>query len=134
MAKNTVDVLVIGAGPAGLMAAGQAASGGAQVMLLEKMDRPGRKLRITGKGRCNLTNIEELAGFLQHFQPDGRFLRHAFHQFFSQELLSFFQTLGVSTVVERGGRVFPASGDAGQVVDALVRWTESLLEDYDRKH
>jgi predicted Rossmann fold flavoprotein len=124
MAKNSFDVLVIGAGPAGLMAAGQAASSGAQVVLLEKMDRPGRKLHITGKGRCNLTNIEELDGFLQHFQPDSRFLRHAFHQFFSQELLSFFESLGVSTIAERGGRVFPASSDAGQVVDALIRWAE----------
>lgn len=115
-------VIVIGGGPAGLIAAGQAAKLGAETMLLEKMDRPGRKLRITGKGRCNLTNIAPLSQFIEHFRPNGRFLRQAFSQFLTSELLAFFEELGVPTVTERGGRVFPASGRAQDVVDALVQW------------
>ena len=115
-------VIVIGGGPAGLIAAGQAAKLGAETLLLEKMDRPGRKLRITGKGRCNLTNITPLSQFIEHFRPNGRFLRQAFSQFLTSELLAFFEELGVPTVTERGGRVFPASGRAQDVVDALVQW------------
>ncbi|MBU4427168.1 MAG: NAD(P)/FAD-dependent oxidoreductase, partial [Proteobacteria bacterium] len=115
-------VIVIGGGPAGLIAAGQAAKLGAETLLLEKMDRPGRKLRITGKGRCNLTNIAPLSQFIEHFRPNGRFLRQAFSQFLTSELLAFFEELGVPTVTERGGRVFPASGRAQDVVDALVQW------------
>ena len=115
-------VIVIGGGPAGLIAAGQAAKLGAETLLLEKMDRPGRKLRITGKGRCNLTNIAPLSQFIEHFSPNGRFLRQAFSQFLTSELLAFFEELGVPTVTERGGRVFPASGRAQDVVDALVQW------------
>jgi len=123
MAEEVFDLIVIGGGPAGMMAAGQAAGRGFNTLLLEKMDRPGRKLRISGKGRCNLTNIDDLDHFLGHFQPQARFLRHAFHQFFSEDLIQFFGSLGVETVVERGGRVFPASSDAQQVVDALRAWT-----------
>lgn len=115
-------VIVIGGGPAGLIAAGQAAKLGAETLLLEKMDRPGRKLRITGKGRCNLTNIAPLSQFIEHFRPNGRFLRQAFSQFLTSELLAFFEELRVPTVTERGGRVFPASGRAQDVVDALVQW------------
>jgi len=115
-------VIVIGAGAAGLMAAGQAAELGASVLLLEKMNRPARKLRITGKGRCNLTNVAPIPQFIEHFGPGGRFLRHAFYRFFTPDLLTFFQELGVPTVTERGGRVFPASEEAQDVVDALARW------------
>jgi hypothetical protein len=116
------QVIVVGGGAAGLMAAGQAAEGGARTMLLEKMNRPGRKLRITGKGRCNLTNIAPLPEFVAHFRPNGRFLRHAFHRFFSPDLLAFFEELNVGTVTERGGRVFPVSDQARDVVGALLRW------------
>jgi len=115
-------VIVIGAGPAGLMAAGQAAEQGATVLLLEKMDRPGRKLRITGKGRCNLTNVAPLSDFVAHFGPNGRFLRQAFSRFFTPDLVAFLEGLGVPTVTERGGRVFPASQEATDIVDALLRW------------
>ncbi len=119
---NSRQVIVVGAGAAGLMAAGQAAETGAEVLLLEKMERPGRKLRIAGKGRCNLTNVAPLDDFLAHFGPNGRFLRQAFARFFAPDLVAFFEGLGVRTVTERGGRVFPASGEAQDVVDALVRW------------
>jgi len=122
---NRSAVIVIGGGPAGLMAAGQAASSGAQVILLEKMDRPGRKLAITGKGRCNLTNATELSDFLAHFGMNGRFLRGAFHRFFVPELLDFFEKLGIQTVTERGGRIFPVSNDANEIVAALVNWAKS---------
>ena len=115
---------VVGGGAAGLMAAGQAASRGATVVVLEKMRRPGRKLAITGKGRCNLTNIAPLPEFLSHFGKTGAFLRQAFNQFFTPELLDFCEQLGVKTVQERGGRVFPASGKAPEVVAALEHWVK----------
>ena len=115
-------VIVVGGGAAGLMAAGQATEMGAETLLLEKMERPGRKLRIAGKGRCNLTNVAPVSEFISHFGPNGRFLRQAFHQFFNSDLAAFFEELGVRTVTERGGRVFPASGQAQDVVDALVWW------------
>lgn len=115
--------MVIGGGAAGLMAAGQVALTGAECIVLEKMKRPGRKLRITGKGRCNLTNTAELREFIGHFGPNGRFLRQAFDRFSPSDLVTFFNDIGVLTVTERGGRVFPASDDARDVVDALIFWT-----------
>ncbi len=122
------QVIVVGGGAAGLMAAGQAAAAGAPVLLLERMPRLGTKLRITGKGRCNLTNTADLDDFLPHFafpEVDGYshlFLRNAFARFFSGDLVAFFQDLGVPTVEERGGRVFPASNSAHEVADALGRF------------
>ena len=104
------------------MAAGQAAKAGAEVILLEKMSRPGRKLRITGKGRCNLTNIAPVNDFVRHFGPGGKFLRQAFARYFSEEMIAFLDSLGVKTKTERGGRVFPASEKAEEVVDALAVW------------
>jgi predicted Rossmann fold flavoprotein len=115
-------VIVVGGGAAGLLAAGRSAMGGAQTLILEKMSLPGRKVRIAGKGRCNLTNTTPLPEFLTHFGHNGSFLRQAFSRFFSSELISFFEEIGVNTVTERGGRVFPASGRAQDVVDALVTW------------
>jgi predicted Rossmann fold flavoprotein len=117
-------LVVAGGGPAGLTAAGRAAQSGASVLLLEKMPRPGLKLGLTGKGRCNITNIAPLDDFIERFSPNGLFLRQAFHRFFSDDLLRFLETLGVATVTERGGRVFPVSQDAGEVVSALIRWAE----------
>ena len=105
-----------------MMAAGQAARLGAETLLLEKMSRPGRKLRIAGKGRCNLTNVAPLPEFIAHFGRNGRFLRQAFSGFFTAELVVFLEELQVPTVTERGGRVFPSSGKARDVVDALVWW------------
>jgi len=119
---STRQIIVIGGGPAGLMAAGQAAQFGAKVTLLEKMGTPGRKLFISGKGRCNLTNVAPINEFIEHFGPNGRFLRQAFHRYFSKDLIAFFHVLGVPTVTERGGRVFPASGLSSDVVEALVDW------------
>lgn len=115
-------VIVVGGGAAGLLAAGQAALNGAETIILEKKHRPGRKLRITGKGRCNLTNYAPLTEFLNHFNSGGKFLRQSFARFFAPDLIEFFAKLGIVTESERGGRVFPANNDAKKVVDALDRW------------
>ncbi len=122
IAESTL--IVIGAGPAGMMAAGQAAGQGIRTLLLEKMDHPGQKLDITGQGRCNLTNTAPLEEFIHHFGKQGMFLRQAFARFFNQELVEFMQSIGVNTQVERGGRIFPLSNDATQVTRALVTWAQ----------
>jgi predicted Rossmann fold flavoprotein len=116
------DLIVIGGGAAGMMAAGQAAQAGCRTLLLEKMPLPGRKLGITGKGRCNITNTAEVDEFIRHFGPSGCFLRQAFARFFNHELMDYFEGLGLPLVTERGGRVFPASGKAGDVLKVLQRW------------
>jgi predicted Rossmann fold flavoprotein len=115
-------VIVVGAGAAGMMAAGQAALAGAETILLEKMRRPGLKLAITGKGRCNLTNIAEIPEFISHFGKNGRFLRQCFHQFFNTELTQFFEEKGLPLTKERGGRIFPSRGKAQEVVAVFVAW------------
>ncbi len=120
--KTKPRIIVVGGGAAGLMAAGTAAKAGARVLLLEKMKQPGRKLAITGKGRCNLTNRAEISDCIAHFGSNGRFLRQAFHRFFNHDLIDFFADNGLKTVSERGGRVFPANGKAPDVVKALRQW------------
>lgn len=114
-------VVVIGGGPAGLMAAGQAASLGAPVLLLQRTARLGTKLRLAGGGRCNLTNTAPIDEFLAHFGP-SLFLRNALARFSPQDLVAFLDGLGVPTRTEEGGRVFPASGSAHQVAEALIRY------------
>lgn len=123
MAKH--KLLVVGAGPAGLMAAGRAAARGLQVQVLEKMPQPARKLGLTGKGRCNLTNIAHQQEFLASFGPKGQFLRPALTKFSNWNLLDLLKQLGVQTVVERGGRVFPARHSAPQIARILVSWARS---------
>lgn len=102
------------------MAAVTAAGRGLSVLLLEKMDQAGRKLRITGKGRCNLTNTNTLRDTLPHIGSDARFLRNAYGRFFNRELMDFFEGRGVPLVVERGNRVYPASGKALDIFLALI--------------
>lgn len=116
MAKK---VIVIGGGAAGIMAAGRAAELGADVLLLEKMPQIGVKISITGKGRCNLTSGEDMDRFIEAFGQNGKFLRNAFARFFSNDLIDFFESIGVKTMLERGMRIFPLSGSAKDVVKTL---------------
>jgi len=112
-------VIVVGGGAAGLMAAGRAAELGARVVLVEKNSRLANKLRITGGGRCNLTNQRPLTEFLGHLGHTSDFMRNAFARFFVDDLLEFFHNRGLETVVERGSRVFPATLRSLDVVKAL---------------
>jgi predicted Rossmann fold flavoprotein len=107
------------------MAAGQASIPGADVIIFEKKNRPAIKLGITGKGRCNLTNKAPLDEFLARYGPQGKFLRPAFSRFFSGDLIKFLKSLGIKTDFERGGRVFPVSGDACAVAEALLSWVRA---------
>ncbi|MBR1850204.1 MAG: NAD(P)/FAD-dependent oxidoreductase [Bacteroidales bacterium] len=114
------DAIIIGAGAAGMMAAIVAAERGREVLLLEKMGQPGLKLRITGKGRCNLTNTAPLREFLGHVGSDSRFVRNSASRFFNRELMEFFESRGVPLVEERGGRVFPKSGKSLDIFLAMI--------------
>lgn len=118
------DLIIIGAGASGLISAIVASSSGQKVLLIEKMSQAGRKLRITGKGRCNITNTLPLKEFLKHCGSEPRFLYPAFNLFFSKELINFFDQLGLKTVEERGGRIFPQSGKAQDVFLALINEIE----------
>ena len=120
------DVIVIGAGPAGLIAAGRAAQKGGKVLVLEKMRSEGRKLLITGKGRCNVTNDKSISEFIKHVYPNGRFLKNAFSNFYSKDILEILERYNVSISLERGGRYFPTSNKARDVLDALLKWSRSF--------
>lgn len=112
-------VVVIGAGAAGMMAGGIAAQNGASVTIIEKNQRVGRKILITGKGRCNITNNCDEQTFIQNVPVNGRFLYSAINSFNSQDVMSFFENLGLKLKTERGNRVFPQSDRAMDVVDTL---------------
>jgi predicted flavoprotein YhiN len=127
MAKK--QIIVIGGGASGMMAAGRAAESGDRVALLEKMEEPGKKILISGQTRCNLSNALELDNFLTMYGKNGQFLRQAFHRFFREELLAFMQRYGVETKIERGGRIFPISDKAGDVVQALQRYITEFKVD-----
>ena len=118
------DIVIIGAGTAGLMATTIAAEKQQKILLVEKMDQAGRKLRITGKGRCNLTNTSPIKEFISHIGSDGRFMRNAFSMFFNNELMQFFEQKGVALNIERGSRVFPQSGKALDIFLALINGIE----------
>lgn len=105
-----------------MMAAGRAAECGAYAVLLEKGPVPGRKLRISGKGRGNITNSADMQRFIDAFSPNGKFLYGAFSRFFRDELLELLSDYGVETKTERGGRIFPVSDKASDVVAALQNW------------
>ena len=120
------DVIVAGAGPAGLLAAGRAAELGGKVLILEKMRHEGRKLLLTGKGRCNITNNADIGDFITHIFPKGRFLRTAFSHFFSKDIIELLERYGVETTLNRGGRYFPASNNSEDVLQALLRWVNEL--------
>jgi len=114
-------VVVIGGGPAGMMAASTAADNGANVILLEKQHRLGRKLLITGKGRCNITNDCDVEELIENVPTNGKFLYSAFYTFTNYDAVNMFNSLGLATKTERGKRVFPESDKALDVVKALEK-------------
>lgn len=114
-------IIVVGGGCAGMMSAIKAAENGASVILFEKMPRVGRKLGITGKGRCNLTNTADTEEIIKNLPGNGKFLYSALKNFSSTDTVNFFESLGVATKIERGGRIFPVSDDATEVIDALLK-------------
>ncbi|MBQ3151698.1 MAG: NAD(P)/FAD-dependent oxidoreductase [Clostridia bacterium] len=117
-------VIVIGAGAAGMIAAGTAAKRGLKVTVLDKNSRPGKKLRITGKGRCNVTNnCTELSDLISNVPVNGRFLYSAFSSFMPSDTMRFFEESGVPLKTERGRRVFPVSDSAHDIAEALARFT-----------
>jgi len=121
LTEQKFDVAVIGGGPAGMMAAGWAAKSGAKVVLLEKNKTLGKKLLITGKGRCNITNaLKDNREFIKELGPKGSFLFSALAAFGPKAVIDFFEARGVKTKVERGGRVFPVSDLSVDVLNALV--------------
>ncbi len=115
-----VDLVVIGGGPAGMMCAAQAAGRGLSVCLLDPNRMLGRKLRITGKGRCNVTNNCDVRSFMANIPGDGRFLYSAVNRFSMQDTMAFFTELGVPLKTERGERVFPESDNANDIADAIA--------------
>jgi predicted Rossmann fold flavoprotein len=120
------DVVVIGAGPAGLMAGGVAAKAGVKVVILEQGNTPGQKLSITGGGRCNITNAEyDTRKLLSHYGDAAKFLYTPFAQFDVQSTFSFFEKLGLPLVIEARKRAFPKSQSAQDVVDTMVKFAES---------
>ncbi|MCK8827258.1 NAD(P)/FAD-dependent oxidoreductase [Natroniella acetigena] len=119
------DLIVAGGGAAGMMAAGFAAQRGKKVLLLEKNEQLGKKLLITGKGRCNLTNDCEIEEIIKNFPGNGKFLYSSLYSFSNWQLREFFSEWGVETKVERGGRVFPTSDSARDVVEALKKFIKN---------
>jgi len=113
------DAIIVGAGPAGMMAAIRAAERNRKILLLERNDTPGKKLLISGKGRCNLTNSSDIEGFLGKLSRSRVFLRNAFARFFNTDLMSFFENSRLKLKVERGGRVFPESDKSWDVLNVL---------------
>jgi len=119
---RSYDIIVVGAGAAGLMAAGRAGELGAKVLVLERNQVPGRKLLITGKGRCNITNTAPVNEYFKRIFPNPRFLKHAFGVFFNEDIVRLLKSQGLSTIEERGGRVFPSTEKSVDVVNALQQW------------
>ena len=130
MNQTSAEIIIIGGGAAGLMAAAGAAGFmnekgiKGKVLVLEKMQRPGRKIMITGKGRCNFTNLKNWNEFSEHIHPKPGFLKPAFYNLTSEKMIDFLTAQGMESVVERGDRAFPASHLASDVVDALLRAAE----------
>jgi len=120
-----MNVLIIGGGPAGMMAGITAAENGNNVIILEKMSSCGKKLLITGKGRCNITNSADIEDFFKNIPGNPRFLYSSFYSFNNQNIIDFLNKQGVKTKVERGGRIFPVSDKA---IDVLNAFTKRLKE------
>ena len=122
--QTSADIIIIGGGAAGLMAAagaGNILGGEGRVIVLEKMARPGRKIMITGKGRCNFTNVKPWNEFSGHIYPKPNFLKPSFYNLNPEKMIEFLEDYGMESTVERGDRAFPTSHLASDVVDALLR-------------
>ena len=120
----SADIIIIGGGAAGLMAAagaGNILGAAGRVIVLEKMARPGRKIMITGKGRCNFTNVKPWNEFSGHIYPKPNFLKPSFYNLNPEKMIEFLEDYGMESTVERGDRAFPTSHLASDVVDALLR-------------
>ena len=118
--QNQYNRIIIGAGPAGLFAAIFAKQNGEKVLLLEKNNSIGKKLAITGKGRCNITNYTtDIKDLVSKYKKNGKFLYHAFSQFGTEDTIKFFNNLGIKTKIERGNRVFPESDDAYEIIEKM---------------
>jgi len=126
MLEAHYNTVIIGAGPAGLIAAVEAYNPNHSIILLEKMHKTGIKLRISGKGRCNITNEEGMQSFLNRFGKKGRFLKYSFSQFFNHDLLNYLNAMGVPTKLERGGRYFPQSDRATDIAEAFEKKLSDL--------
>ena len=117
------DVIVIGAGPGGMMSAGRSAEMGNETLLIEKTDSAGKKLLLSGSARCNITNAcESVEDFINNFSESGKFLRNAFSVFFNKELLRFFRKRGLDFKVERNGKVFPITDKSSDILRILVKY------------
>jgi hypothetical protein len=117
-------VVVVGGGAAGMMAAGTAASRGKRVLLIERNEKPGKKIYITGKGRCNVTNASDLNGYMRNIPTNPRFLYSALSRFFNDDLIALLDDMGIPTKIERGNRVFPASDKSSDIIKGLYRYVE----------
>jgi len=120
------DLVIVGSGPAGLIAAIESYHVSQKTIILEKMPRPALKLRISGKGRCNITNDAELNEFISRFGINGRFLKYPFREFFNTDLINYLEKMGIEFKLERGGRYFPQSDKAIEIVNALIRKLNAL--------
>ncbi len=126
MSNNNYHLAIIGGGPAGIIAAGHAGELGSRVILLEKNNKLGIKLLLTGKGRCNITNAEEdLKKIINNYGPNGKFLYSALNKFSNEDVVAFFSSHGLKTKVERGKRVFPISDNAEDIVNCLEKYLEN---------
>ena len=115
------DITVIGAGPAGLFCAIHASAPGSRVLLLEKMDEPGKKLLLSGTGQCNITHAGEMRDFLSHYGDHGKWLKPAFFSFTNKALLAFFEERGLPMQAEENGKVFPKSRQSADVLAVLLK-------------
>lgn len=126
MSEQNFDIAIVGGGASGLISAIKSASKGCRVVLIEKGYMCGRKVMITGKGRCNITNNREWEDFLHHVHPNNQWFKSAFYHFSNRETVSFFESIGLPVVEERGDRIFPQSGRAQDVANVLVKKAKAL--------
>ena len=120
--QNNYDIIIIGGGAAGILAAGRASEKGAQVLLIEKMRSVGRKMLISGKGRCNITNDSYASNHMKQAHPKPKFLKKAYKNFFKDDIMAILDAQGLKYKTERGNRVFPESNKSKDVLDAYSRW------------